>query len=360
MSRRRPASDASVAHYESVRDDANDYAETVWTLIGFAAFVCHDGRAHRDGSAFGFGRRMSTSSGNAVQPNSQVTPDCVAQKSGDYGVVAEVKKAFPLERSYWGETLTQLRKYDDELRGWWTEGEAVSASDAVLLAHNTRSRALVRFIEERVEEDEAAAGRNTAVVEFTKQDERTNYVFFRLEWGRIRDAELLTKLEEGIAVPMKRVLTSFPSVKYYDAEPPVEELIKNLWIDSFPSMFDASDPNRPLPVVVSDLTEELQRAYGSQRLRQDERSSEFPKVLWVRRALDTLVSLGLATNSGDSERYLVNYRVFPADVDVLQYFCFQTAQAAPRRDSAQLPLFASGSRPADPGDVPEANDAATD
>jgi len=326
-------------HYREVYDRTNDYQETVQALIAFAALVCHDGRTRRNESQFGFGRRMRTSAANPVASATDVTPDCVAQMNPRYGIVAEVKKQLSRDPAQWSPHLEQLRKYDDNLVGWWTPQEDIDTSDAVLLVHQSRSRAFVRFLEEQRESNSGAVGPHSSVIEFNRADEGQPYLFFRTEWGQVRDAAIAQKLTDGASVPVAKVLKSFPSVKFYDAKPPLEDLMKTLWIDLLAS-FDRKSPEGGIPVVVSELTREMQRAYGSQALHQDERASEFPKVSWIREALDAFARLGLATTSGDGERYTVNYKVFPKQEDLLERFCRLTSQET-RSDisSDQLTFF---------------------
>ena len=86
-----------------------DYEQTVKAILAFAAFVTHDGEKQLPEAEFGIGRRMETSSGNPVNPESEVTPDVVCQKTLEYGIVAEVKKSLPQDREYWHRYYNQLR-----------------------------------------------------------------------------------------------------------------------------------------------------------------------------------------------------------------------------------------------------------
>lgn len=64
----------------------------------------------------------------------------------------------------------------------------------------------------------------------------------------------------------------------------------------------------------------MQRAYGSGALHRDERSAEFPRVAWIRQALDMFVSLALAYRGESNGDYVVNYRPFDRRVDLLERF----------------------------------------
>lgn len=196
------------------RDVAEDYQSTVHAMLAFSAFVVHDSTTRRPNSHFGFGRRMTTSEANVVTPSGTVTPDIVAQKSDSYGVVAEVKRSLPSDRTKWSAHVGQIRKYDDELTGWWTSDRRMAISDTTLLLHQTRSRAFIKVLDDERKENAEAVGPHTSVVEFNRSDERQVNYFFRLEWGDVRDADLSGRLREGVAVPIDKVIRTFANVKW--------------------------------------------------------------------------------------------------------------------------------------------------
>ncbi len=303
-----------------VQDAVEDYQSTVHAMLAFSAFVVHDSVTKRPKSHFGFGRRMTTSKTNPVVASADVTPDIVAQKNATYGVVAEVKRSLPADRTKWSSHVVQLRKYDDDLKGWWTKGEHIAASDTTLLVHQSRSRAFVSVLEEEKARNAASVGPHTSVIEFNRSEERQANYFFRLEWGEFRDSELSARLKEGVQVPIDKVIKTFSNVKFYDADPPLHSLLLLLWIDYFGPLAAASEYDQnfkafPINVNVSVITDELQKAYGSQLLERDERSAEFPTAMSVRRALDALVAMKLAMAIPDARgEYRVLYRRFKEDV----------------------------------------------
>lgn len=303
-----------------VRDAHEDYQSTVHAMLAFSAFVVHDAKDQRPNSHFGFGRRMTTSKANAVKPSSEVTPDIVAQKSEAYGVVAEVKRSLPSDRTKWQSHVSQVRKYDDDLAGWWTDDERIGDADTALLLHQSRSRAFIAVLEEERAKDAKAVGARTSVIEFNRSDERQVNYFFRLEWGEIRDAELSDRLKEGVPVPIDKVIRTFANVKFYDADPPIPSLLSLLWIDYFTPLaadteYDQNLKAYPINVSAAVIADELQRAYGSQLLERDDRSVPFPRVNVVKRALDALVTMKLAMPVPNTTgEYRVLYRQFKEDV----------------------------------------------
>jgi hypothetical protein len=335
------------AAFREIQNQVNDYNETVSALIAFSALVCHDGRARRPESHFALGRRMTTSAENAVSPSTTVTPDFVAQKNRHYGIAAEVKKQISREQEQWEPHRMQLRKYDDDLTGWWTEDEQIEHSDAVILIHQSRSRAFARYLESEKTKGPSGVGDRTAVVEFNRSDERQPFIFFRREWGKVADQDLAALLENGRNVPMAKVLESFPSVRFYDAMPPLEDLMKTVWLDYLlsrydPSMVDSAQGTAAILVKVSEITAEFQRAYGSQApgMYTGPRCVEFPKASWIRKALQAFVDLGMAVAADDRESFTVHFRLFKGDV--LAKFC-QLRAAKPSKkpdENQQLELLA--------------------
>jgi hypothetical protein len=301
-------------------NDTVDYEQTVRALLAFTALVVHDGHNRRPNSEFGFGRRMWL-----MPDGPEVTPDLVAQKSATYGVVAEAKKSLGRDDSHWLKCVEQGVKYSGSLKGWFTPTEMIPAHDSVILIHISRSRKFSKFIDKKVS-DQQLAEPKVAVVEFNQSEETTSYYFFRLERGQVTDAGLSESLEAGKQVPLAGVLKSFPNVRYYDAPPPTALLLSHLWTDFFPTLavdaeYDEKTKSRRIRVAVSALTDELQRAYGSSALHQDDRAVKFPKQTWVRDALERLVKFRLArrVEEDGTEHYDVLHRNFKRDVR--QYFC---------------------------------------
>lgn len=301
-------------------NEIEDYNQTVKAILAFAAFVVHDAVTRRAGAKFGFGRRMETSRENQIQPSTEVTPDLVAQKSPAYGIVAEAKKRLERDTARWERHVDQLRKYDDNLIGWWTEDETIPNSNTVLLIHQSRSRPFVKYLESTKNYDPEAVGARSCVVEFNCSEETATYYNYRLEYGQLDDDELAERLTDGVPVPLDKVLRSFGYVRYYDSEPPLPLLLTNLWSDILPAMAADSQYEDHLKAYrieasVEKVTSELQRAYGSQILSKDARSVEFPKHSWVRKAFERLVAYKLGNLPPEgSDVFELHYRRFRKDI----------------------------------------------
>ena len=328
-------------------DAVNSYEQTVNAILSFAAFIVHDGNNKRPDSEFGIGRRMTTSKENPIASNIDITPDIVAQKSGKYGVVAEVKRSLSKNQKTWVKHIRRLRKYDDRLKGWWIEKERIPHSDTIFLIHQSHERLFTRFLEAKKESEPELVGPNTCVVQFNYSEERVTYIFFRLEFGNLHDLKLNQRLDEGVSIPLDDVRISFPIIHFYDAPPPMPWLLLRLWTDLFPAMieggeWDEKTQSTKIKVSIPEITDELQKAFGSKALRHDHRSGEFPKKRWVREALERLIKYKFATPS-DSEdgNYIIYYKFFKKG-DVLERFIkleLGKSDVRQTEDERQLKMF---------------------
>jgi len=318
---------------QASRNRINDYEQTVNAILAFAAFVVHDGTKQRPNSQFGFGRRLTTSPNNP-SPSIDITPDLVAQKSEKYGIVAEAKKSLDQNPSNWPQHVEQLRKYDDALEGWWTKNEKINEYNSVMLIHQSRGRLFRDFLEAQKNENSDSVGPNTCVVEFNESPESEPYYFFRINFGKILDHDLMDGLYTGRPIPLEEVKKSYSNIQYCDAKPPMQLLLIRLWIDYFPSKleegeYDDKTKSTNIQVNVSDITDELQKAFGSQAMYKDHRAGEFPKQKWIRDALDRLVHYNLAIPAEANGEYIIFFRNFRDEV--LERFIKYEAQKGERK-----------------------------
>lgn len=347
---------------------ADLYESTVQALLTFAAFVTHDGTELRPDSHFGFGRRLEIvatqeeavgedtpgqgeEEAEEVEPLT-VTPDLVAQKSASYGIVAEVKGGLAQGSDVWDSHLDQLELYDRPMIGWWTDSEMIPKANAVLLVHRSRSRQFVQYLETEIAEGRRSLSANAAVIEFVRSNQVSSNYSFTVEWGGIIDEDL--SLAESAEVPLEKVVNEFGEIQFYDAEPPLPMFLEFLWGEFFGRIGDLEfDPDKrhwPFLVTVKGVTEELQKAYGSKApaLARDDRSCEFPRRKWVKRALDALVALELALPGGEVDEYTVLVRNIGRGRDLRSEFVRRLfaksgsssdMKPSPGPDQTELPLL---------------------
>ena len=131
---------------QALREAVDNYEGTVLSLLAFVNEVLWDRRARRriPDARVSFGRRMTTSAKNRVMKSTAVTPDAVIQPTPSYGIVTEAKTCLPrqLDSPEGVERLQKLRdqvvKYDDDLKGWFTDTEGLDVHDIALLVDMSR------------------------------------------------------------------------------------------------------------------------------------------------------------------------------------------------------------------------------
>ena len=138
---------------------------------------------------------------------------------------------------------------------------------------------------------------------------------------------LIIEDEAAIRRVLKKIITE-ESDKYQveEAEDGLSgiEMIRNSDYDlvlcdiKMPKMdgieYDDKTKSFPIKVSVSDVADELQKAYGSQALKKDERSGEFPTQKWIKGAFNKLVSYKLASQGSKEGEYLIHFKSLRDDV----------------------------------------------
>ena len=333
---------------EDIREECENYRTTIKVLQAFTSLTW-DVKTNNPmpGSHFTIGRMMDTSSINKIQPNNYVTPDAVIQFSDTLGYIVEVKNSLPkLVNDNWSECVEQLLKYDDDLVGWWTEGETIQTSCVVLLLDATRSNVFKRYLETLIQEGKASFRKPLSIVQFSKTPTVKEFWLLQKHWGYIEDKEMSSRLEDGVAIPLIQVLGNpiYGEKKFYDPPPPhVEYMMVELWENLFNDKkqhteYDSSLHAWPIPVNVEDLTIELQLAYGSQG--KEHRMVAFPLNAWVRDALEAFVWLKLAQKE-NNDNYLILFRLI-IKKELFSYFFEwrRLSTKGKRKDqSKQMPLF---------------------
>lgn len=336
-------------HHEAILQLIEDYTTTIHALQSFISFATWDKSAAKPlaTSKSSLGRRMDTSPDNSISPNSVVTPDAVIQRDEGLGYVVEAKKSLPRNQDYWRAIVTQLQKYDDELAGWWNEGEMIHTCCIVLLIEISRAGAFSRYWASLEEGEGLNFNNPVSIVEFTRSPEVRQFIFIRKNRGDIEPDDLSRRLEDGCKVPSEDVIASYGEKKFYDSEPVTEHTMEILWQVLFNEMksekdYDEQDRAWLLPVNLNDLTEDLQRLYGS--TGSEPRRVAFPRVQWVRNAMDAFVSLELAQKVDDSQYYVVYFKKIRGDV-LERFVKHREAKPGKRRETyaEQLSFLADDS-----------------
>lgn len=120
---------------KKVKENSEDYRTTILALQAIIGFLTWDKKNNRRirGSKDSFGRKMDTSAKNQIAPNSTITPDAIIQKDISLGYIVEAKKSLPNNQEHWQKIVNQIKKYDDNLKGWWTDSELIGRICLILL-----------------------------------------------------------------------------------------------------------------------------------------------------------------------------------------------------------------------------------
>ncbi|MFC1806193.1 hypothetical protein ACFL09_04345 [Planctomycetota bacterium] len=292
---------------ETWEEKINDYTDTIYAMVGFANFYRYDDDAKkmRDEVAIMQGWRFTpVKPPNDGEPPDDLTPDLAVMCTEEAGLVAEVKKSFPMDRSRWADDFKQLMSYDADLDGWPNAGGRVARHDVVLLVHLTRSRAVTDYYLAERDAERVAFSRPFAVVEFGWSGERQDYFFFRRFHGSLSDQQVDARLHDGVPVPMMALLGPYSMVKLYDGEPPLPYFLHIIWQEVLSPMAIAKvSPKRirrkqkvEIEISLDDLTRELRDKFSFKVLFGDDhpRQPKIPCREWVKRACDKLVSADLA------------------------------------------------------------------
>jgi len=303
-----------------------NYPYTVETLLCFISLVTWE----RTPYSYSFGRRMTTSAENQISPNSDVTPDSVIQLSDNIGLVVEIKTSMSRNQDHWRGDINQLLKYDDTLKGWWTDDESIPVHNVIVLIETTRWHEFYKYLFSLRDGGEIIFSDNICGTSFVRAQNTLfiENIIYEQRWGEIKDRELINKLTGGISIPIERVKSSYGNIKFYDSKPEIEYLLSVIWNDIFNPRRQNSTYNKefryyPIDINIRNLTDELQCSFGCIALRgdhsltQNEREVEFPQLSWVREALDALVEYGMAKKN-TNENYVVFYKLIKTDL--LEYF----------------------------------------
>jgi len=214
--------------YKSFQRRIDNYKDTIFAIIGFINLIRFDDntRKFRDDIKICQGRRLRTSSSNLITPNDDVTPDICIQSPDNKGLIAEIKKTFPKDKTLWLEDLKQLKKYDDKLDNWFF-GNNPDEHEIVLLPDQSRSRDFINFYNNH---SELQLQHNFVIVEFVRAESGGSiYFFFRKEYGDFIYFNLNQRLHNGVMVPFEKLMLNYEKIKLYDSMPPMPYLLELIW-----------------------------------------------------------------------------------------------------------------------------------
>jgi hypothetical protein len=323
--------------------EIGDYERTVQALCAFVMVAIRDRGGFAKGSSYSLGRRMHTSAGNRVAPSQTVTPDAVVQRSTVLGYVVEAKATLPPNEAYWEDSATQLHKYDDRLAGWWSEDGYVQSTDVICLCGAPFAARFADYVERDQSQRGWSFQCNCCFVEFSQTSRWSECVYLKRERGKVADPRVGQAIREGAEVGIEDLVATFNGAAFYDGDPPVEYVMQILWQHVFTHRKPAEERDEqlgywPIAVTAGELTEYLQRMYGSPGQAPNE--VRFPRKTWVTLALDGFAQIGLATHDG-GDSYTIGFRQLKGEL--VARFARRRLQPPPKKkpEAEQLRLLES-------------------
>ncbi len=294
-----------------VRERIDNYRQTIfaiWALVSVCTWDKDSGKIG-EGRRFAIGRRMTR-----VSSGVDITPDVVVQLTREVGLVAEAKRTLPADDGRWVAEIEQLRSYGEELSGWWNEGERIRVHDVGLLIHQFHGPRFLAFLKKQIEGG-VVFRRNPCVIEFNVTEQIGQRMFLCLREGQLAIADLTQSLVDGVPVPMEKVLATYGERAFYDAEQEVEYLMERIWMDFVVGGTEgrvrgSGERHLEVPISAAAVTAGLQAGYGA---KGGGRDGDYPKVSWVRGAMDRFVAIGLARKVS-ADQYVVLYRDIKGDL----------------------------------------------
>lgn len=291
---------------ESIKKSIDNYITTVNALLCFLSLTSWINKQPTKHFFCSFGRNMTTGPNNPVSPDTNITPDEIIQLSNSLGLIIEAKIGLPQAKELWMDIETQLRKYDDDLRGWWTEDGRIPRWNSIFLVEIARSEEFKEFREKLISDGVFSADNNIVGIEFSRADQFNTYIFFRTRWGNIHDSALGEVLRLGKKKDIQDAENYYGRIKFCDSPPEPEYLLSIIWQDIFTPLHRSVEYSKslkcyPIDITISRIVHELQLGFGSKALQRNcgidayaEREVEYPQTSWVRDSLSILEKLGLA------------------------------------------------------------------
>jgi hypothetical protein len=302
-------------NHKKLREEIDNYSETVWATVAFA----HECRWNETTKTIdksvkvGIGRPMTR------PDKKEVTPDIVIQRRPDEGTAAEIKHTFPpsgeIERRK--EIFEQLKNYDVDLLGWWTDSKRIKCHDLVLLTHLSHATHAVDFLTRDLAGTAISTfARNLAIVGYYRSEQDQLYFTLKKEYGSLLDPQLSEKLRLSVPIAVRHLIMA-RQVRFYDSPPPIPYTLRLLWEQVFPDLAQGIERDKkkgftPVPVTVENLTQTLQKFFGYEADATGNRG--IPRSEWVANALRTLDLLRMAELGKAAGSYTIRYKAIHGDV----------------------------------------------
>ena len=255
--------------------------------------------------------------GKKMKPG-DITPDLLIQLNDKRGVIIELKRSFPKNdkkgNDLWQEEFTQIKTYDQNLRGWETPTEKIEEQDLILLTSQKLGINVCDYIDGK-QLTFNDFSKTFSVWQFNPSSGIKQAVFLQKIKGEVTDFKNVTnqRLRAGIPIALEYLLTSgLSKVKFIDYKPNAVYLMSVLWdfvFSSIPSDEDWRNARESksgklvdIPVKIDELRNILNQNFtlnGQNGVIKNE---------WIKEAIDNLVKLKLARKGKIDCDYVIKFR----------------------------------------------------
>jgi hypothetical protein len=308
-------------YVKKARELSDSYERTIQAIVAFDSAVRYDDKqgSFLEQSFRLPGRKMSKSnSGN----DDTVTPDIVEQLSSVYGIIGEVKLTASTQQDF-EKAEEQIKNYDRDLIGWRTENEKINLHDISLLVNDLKKNIAQRFFIGKVLQ------RKLTLIACALQTELKAVYKIEKYYGTFSDARLEEKMRDPIPIPLEKeeIIKAISSIKFYDAEPPIEYAMNVLWMNIFNEICqqEGNPSTKAITVRCKEITKMLSERYSFDQI--DARQPKIPREAWIRGALNAFVSIRLAEKDiSDTDKYLIKYS-HPRKENMIEFFARKNFEA---------------------------------
>lgn len=290
---------------KEVNELINDYeftCHTIVTIENIVSFNIH-GRCSQ-------GKKMRTGPSNAIQPNTDVTPDMVIeapQDSDEYHAVNEITVNLPRDESLWINKAQQLKKYDDDLTGWTKTSS--KQHDIMFTTNAARTFAFNNYMSKLESQNTLKIERKLSILHSIPMEQSSSFIFIKKEYGEISHTVLDSKLSNGVPVARYNIQNEINQMKFFDSNPPIIYTMMIIWDHVLKNFLDLKQLRElrgnkivPIEVTVKQVHEFLSKFAPITNPTCIETS-------WVKDALTGFTEIGLAELKSESEgKFEIKFR----------------------------------------------------
>jgi hypothetical protein len=298
------------AYVIELRTEVDRYYYTVHLMIGLRD---HFVQNRAVGFEFVSSGRTMTTTRNDGEEISKPRPDIILQSlDGKKGILIELKPAYsPWESTFEyqiKEVTEQLGAFDRNVIGWATTSGSVDEYCIVLLPyHEDATIRVPEYLQSKMKLGEFVLTHPFAVwfwsVDRSQRSVGDIIKIFKSELGKDVGWNIGSYLDgKMITIRFDQLFSKYDEDKFrFARDPPGNNIYTIIEIYNVMSPILRKPPDKRLICTVDEIME-LAETYLPSWLPDDGKPSQL-KVEWVRKALDTLVQVGLAVRKEDSDAY---------------------------------------------------------